>query len=455
MKRACLVLVCALFVASNALAAEPAKKPNIVFILADDLGYGDLGCYGQKRIQTPNLDRLASEGTRFRQCYAGSTVCAPSRCCLMTGMHTGHARVRGNALVPLRGEDVTVAEVLKRAGYQTALVGKWGLGEAGSTGVPTRKGFDSFFGYLNQVHAHNYFPDFLWKDEKKVPLEGNVVVKGVATERKQYSPDLFTREALAFLDGTRDQPFFLYLSYTLPHANNEAGNKGMEIPSDAPYTAESWPQPQKNHAAMITRLDTDVGKILAKLKERKLEENTIVFFTSDNGPHKEGGADPAFFQSSGPLKGFKRSMHDGGIRVPMIVRWPGKVPADAVSDYVWAFWDFLPTAAEIAGTAAPAGIDGVSVLAALINRKEAGRKPGAHDFFYWEFHERGFHQAVRMGDWKYIRHPSGKPELYDLKSDLGETKDVATDHTDVMKRIEEYLKTARTDSKEWPVKKPE
>lgn len=435
-----------------ARADEKRSAPNIVFILADDLGYGDLGCYGQKRIKTPNLDRLASEGTRFPQCYAGSTVCAPSRCCLMTGMHTGHARVRGNALVPLRAEDVTVAEVLKRAGYCTALVGKWGLGEAGSTGMPTRKGFDSFFGYLNQVHAHNYYPDFLWKNDKKVPLEGNVVVKGVATERKQYSADLFTREALAFLDETRDEPFFLYLACTLPHANNEAGNKGMEVPSDAPYSSESWPQAQKNHAAMITRLDTDVGKVLARLKEKKLDDNTIVFFTSDNGPHKEGGADPEFFQSSGPLRGIKRAMHEGGIRVPMIVRWPGKVPAGAVSDYAWAFWDFLPTAADLAGAKAPSGIDGVSVLPALKDPKLAERQPASHDFFYWEFHERGFQQAVRMGDWKYIRPAKGKPELFDLKSDLGEKKNVYAEQPEVVKKIESYLKEARTESKDWPVK---
>jgi arylsulfatase A-like enzyme len=440
----------------RAPAAEKTNAPNIVFILADDLGYGDLGCYGQKRIKTPNIDRLATEGTRFRQCYAGSTVCAPSRCCLMTGLHTGHGRIRGNANVPLRPDDVTVAEVLKKAGYTAALVGKWGLGEAGSTGIPTRKGFDSFFGYLNQVHAHNYYPDFLWKNETKMPLEGNVVEKGVAKERKQYSADLFTREALEFLDRPHEKPYFLYLAYTLPHANNEAGNKGMEVPSDAPYSDESWPQPQKNHAAMITRLDTDVGKVLAKLKDRKLDENTIVFFSSDNGPHKEGGADPKFFESSGPLRGFKRAMHEGGIRVPMIVRWPGKVPAGATSDQVWTFWDFLPTAAELAGAKVPEGLDGISMLPALVGEKEAGRKPASHEFLYWEFHERGFHQAVRMGEWKYIRHPGGKnpgPELYDLKTDLGEAKNVAADNAEVIKTIEAYLEKARAESKDWPLKK--
>jgi arylsulfatase A-like enzyme len=435
-------------------AADKAARPNIIFILADDLGYGDLGCYGQKQIQTPQLDQLAKEGVRFTQCYAGSTVCAPSRCCLMTGRHTGHARVRGNALVPLRPEDVTVAEVLKAAGYATGLVGKWGLGEAKSTGVPNTKGFDSFFGYLNQVHAHNYYPDFLWKDQEKFPLAGNVVEKGVAVKRALYSHDLFTTEALGFVEKHKDRPFFLYLAYTIPHANNEAGKNGMEVPDDAPYTNKDWPQAQKNHAAMITRLDRDVGRLLKRLKELGLDEKTIVFFSSDNGPHKEGGADPKFFTSSGPLRGYKRDMTEGGIRVPMIVRWPGHVPAGGVSDQVWAFWDFLPTAAELAGSKPPKDIDGLSMVPAILGEKAAGRKQANHDFLYWEFHERGFDQALRMGDWKYIRRPYAKerpPELYNLKEDLGEAKNIADQHADVVAKIEAYLKEARTESKEWPV----
>lgn len=438
----------------GARADEKVRPPNIVFILADDLGYGDIGCYGQKRIRTPNLDRLAADGIRFTQCYAGSTVCAPSRCCLMTGRHTGHATVRGNAQVPLRPEDVTAAEVLKGVGYATGLVGKWGLGEPNSTGTPNRKGFDHFFGYLNQVHAHNYYPDHLWKNGEKFPLAGNVVKKGVAVERAQYSPDLFTQDALAFVEKNRGRPFFLYLAYTLPHANNEAGNAGMEVPSDAPYTDTDWPQAQKNHAAMITRLDRDIGRVLARLKELGLEENTVVFFSSDNGPHQEGGADPKFFQSSGPLRGFKRSMTEGGIRVPMIVRWPGKIEPGQVSGHVWAFWDFLPTAAEIAGAKPPADIDGISMLPALVGEKGAGRAPAAHEFLYWEFHEGGYVQAVRMGDWKYIRWPYAKgrpPELYNLKDDLSETRNVAGQHPDVTAKLEAYLKGARTESKHWPV----
>src|SRR5262249_51315454 len=374
--------------------AEPDRKPNFVFILADDLGYGDVGCYGQKMIRTPNIDRMAAEGIRFTQCYAGSTVCAPSRCCLMTGFRTGHGRVRGNALVPLQPEDRTVAEVLKAAGYPTGLSGKWGLGEADSTGIPNKKGFDFFFGYLNQNHAHAYYPDFLRKNQEKVPLP-NVVKNNVASKKVVYSPDLITKEALGFIEANKDRPFFLYFAPTLPHANNEAKQEGMEIPSDEPYTKEMWPQPQKNHAAMITRLDVDVGKVLDKLKELKLEENTIVFFSSDNGPHKEGGADPAFCSSRGGLRGYKRSMTEGGTREPVIVRWPGKVKPGE-SDFVWAFWDFLPTAAALAGAKIPSGLDGKSVAPVLLGTGDV--KP--HEFLYWEFHEGGSKQAVRTEDWK-------------------------------------------------------
>jgi arylsulfatase A-like enzyme len=437
--------------------AADDRKPNIVLILADDLGYGDVGAYGQGRIATPNLDRLAAEGMRFTQCYAGSTVCAPSRCCLMTGRHTGHSRVRGNALVPLRPEDVTVAEVLKSAGYATGLFGKWGLGEPGSTGYPTRQGFDEFFGYVNQVHAHNYYPDYLWKNDGRFPLPGNVEgpKKGVAKERARYAPDLITENALDFLDRHNDGPFFLEYATILPHANNERGNSegnGMEVPSDAPYTDRPWPQPQKNHAAMIGHLDADVGKLLDRLRALGLERDTIVLFSSDNGPHKEGGADPAFFTSAGPLRGFKRALYEGGIRVPMIVRWPGKVAAGVVNDQVWAFWDILPTLAELAGSTAPAGLDGLSMVPTLLGRPT--QQPG-HPFLYWEFHEKGFKQAVRNGDWKAVRlRPGGPLELFDLATDLGETRDVSAEHPDVVARIDAYLETARTDSPDFPIPPP-
>ena len=342
-------------------AENPAPHPNIVFIMADDLGYGDLGCYGQKVIQTPNIDRLAGEGMRFTSCYAGSTVCAPSRCALMTGLHTGHARVRSNARVPLEPDDVTVAEVLKSAGYATGIVGKWGLGEPETTGIPTQQGFDTWFGYLNQAHAHNYYPDYLWRNEERVPLD-NVVEDGVASKKVTYSADRFEHEALDFLEQHQEDRFFLYYAATLPHANNEAGKQGMEVPSDQPYADRDWPQAQKNHAAMITYLDKQVGTLLDKLAELGLEKNTIVFFTSDNGPHREGGADPQFFHSSGPLRGFKRALYEGGIRVPMIVRYPGKIRAGSTNDTPWAFWDVLPTLAELAGGEAPAAIDGISMV---------------------------------------------------------------------------------------------
>ncbi|MGE5195654.1 MAG: sulfatase-like hydrolase/transferase, partial [Deltaproteobacteria bacterium] len=426
-------------------------KPNIVFILADDLGYGDVGCYGQKLVQTPHIDALAAAGMRFTQCYAGSTVCAPSRCVLMTARHTGHCTVRGNALVPLRPEDVTVAEVLQSAGYATGLVGKWGLGEPETSGLPNRQGFDEFFGFLNQHHAHNYYPDYLWRNEQKLPL-GNVVPRdNIASMRREYAPDLFTAEALSFIDRHAEQPFFLYLACTLPHANNERGRaegNGMEVPDDAPYSDRAWPQAQKNHAAMITRLDAGVGQVLAKLKEAGLEEETIVFFSSDNGPHKEGGADPLFFKSAGPLRGHKRDLTDGGIRVPFIVRWPGKIAAGSQSDQVAWFADFLPTAAELGGARPQAGLDGVSLVGTLLGKAKTFERT-----LYWEFHEGGFRQAVRMGDWKGIRlKPETPLALYDIARDPSESQDVAAEHPEVVAKIEGYLKTARTESEDFPVK---
>ncbi len=427
-------------------SAQQRRRPNIIFILADDLGYGDLGCYGQKVIRTPYLDQMAAEGVRFTDCYAGSTVCAPSRCALMTGLHTGHCTVRGNALVPLLPEDVTVAELLKAAGYATGIVGKWGLGEPDTTGIPNRQGFDYWFGYLNQRNAHNYYPEFLWRNEENVELRGNL--EGAKGE---YSHDLFTQEALEFVHAHSAEPFFLYLAYTIPHANNELGREtgnGMEVPTDAPYSDRNWPQPQKGHAAMITRMDRDIGTLFGLLRELRIDEQTVVFFTSDNGPHKEGGGDPAFFNSSGPLRGFKRDLYEGGIRVPMIVRWPGRIPAGTQSDQPWTFWDFLPTAAQFAGVKPPEGIDGISMLPALF-----GRKQKSHEFLYWEFHERGFHQAVRMGNWKAVRKGTKQPiELYDLSNDLAETTDVAGKNADLVARIEEYLQTARTESKDFPIK---
>jgi arylsulfatase A-like enzyme len=436
--------------------ARAVERPNIIFILADDLGYGDLGCYGQQTIQTPNLDRMAAEGMLFTDFYAGSTVCAPSRCCLMTALHTGHAWIRGNDRIPLRPSDVTVAELLKQAGYTTGIVGKWGLGEPQTTGVPNKKGFDQWFGYLNQLHAHNYYPDYLWRNEEKVPLANEVKAinppGGVATKRVQYSHDLFTADALSFIARNKRKPFFLYLAYTIPHANNEAGKDGMEVPSYGPYANEDWPDPQKGHAAMITRMDGDIGRLFALLKRLRLDEKTLVLFSSDNGPHKEGGGDPAFFDSNGPLRGLKRDLYEGGIRVPLIARWPGRIAAGSGTNHVSAFWDFLPTCCELVGATAPKGIDGISILPTLLGRPE--RQKG-HPYLYWEFHEQGKKQAVRMGRWKGVRvnvakEPNGPIELYDLTADLGEERNLADAHPEIVKRMAEIMVTARTPSEHWP-----
>lgn len=437
--------------AATALEARPAaRKPNIIFILADDLGYGDLGCYGQKRIQTPNLDLLAAEGVRFTQAYAGSTVCAPSRCALMTGRHMGHAWVRGNRYpdLPLRPPDVTVTEILKSAGYVTGLFGKWSLGGLGTTGYPTTKGFDEWFGYLSQTHAHNYYPEHLLENNSAYLLRGNFGAK-----KEDYAHDLFTQRALDFIGRHKDQPFFLHICYTIPHANNEMGRdtgNGMEVPSDAPYSDRSWPQQEKNFAAMVTRMDSDVGKIMEQLKASGVDADTIVFFSSDNGPHKEGGHDADFFDSNGPLRGIKRDLYEGGIRVPTLARWPGKIQPGRVSDQVWAFWDFPPTAAELAGVTPPSGIDGISIVPELLGKAQKN-----HEYLYWEFHEGGFKQAARMGDWKGVRLGTRHPvELYNLKEDIGEHSNVATKHPEIVAQIEDILKSARTDSREFPIREP-
>jgi len=440
---------------------KPAGKPNIIFILADDLGYGDIGCYGQKQIQTPNLDKMAADGIRFTQHYAGSTVCAPSRCVLMTGLHTGHCYVRGNKAVgegemPLPEGTFTLAKMLKEAGYATGIIGKWGLGGPGTTGVPNNQGFDYFYGYLSQIHAHNYWPAYLWRNDEKVKLDNEVVTaqdgyaKGqgtAATKCVQYSHDLFAEESLKFVENNKDKSFFLYLTYTIPHANNEAGlvnRHGMEVPDYGIYKDKDWPEPQKGKAAMITRMDGDIGRLLAKLKDVGIEKNTLVIFSSDNGPAMEAGAEPEFFDSNGALRGMKRDLYEGGIRVPLIAYWPGKIKPGSVSGHISAFWDFLPTFAEIADVKAPENIDGISILPTLLGD---GDKQKQHEYLYWEFHEKPQAQAIRMGDFKavfFVREK--KLELYNLKTDLGEEKNVATEHAEVTEKIKEVIKTARTPS---------
>ena len=434
--------------APGLLAPAAAPKPDIVFILADDLGYGNLGCYGQTRIKTPHLDRLAAEGMRFTDAYAGATVCAPSRCALMTGLHTGHARTRGNQFpdLPLRPQDVTVTELLKRAGYRTGLFGKWSLGNIGSTGHPTRKGFDEWFGFFNQNHAHNYYPDALVENDTVHMLQGNL------GKPSQYAHDVILEKGLDFLRRPGPQPLFAKFAFTIPHAKNEMGRdtgNGMEVPSTEPYTAEaSWPAPDRNFAAMITRLDTGVGRIVEVLRQSGRAANTLIVFASDNGPHREGGHDPDFFDDNGPLRGIKRDLYEGGIRVPFIAWWPGRVKAGSVNSHPIAFWDFLPTACELAGVAAPRGLDGISYVATLTG--QPGQR--AHEYLYWEFHERRFAQAVRMGDWKGVRTNPGEPlELYNLREDLGEAHDVAARHPEIVARVEKILEGARVESPDWPL----
>jgi arylsulfatase A-like enzyme len=424
-------------------ATQP-RKPNIVFILADDLGYGDIGPYGQRQILTPNLDRLAAQGVKFTNAYAGATVCAPSRSVLMTGLHTGHTPVRANAgTIPIREEDVTLAEVLRGSGYRTGGFGKWGLGDAGSAGVPTRQGFNEFFGYLHQIHAHTYFPEFLWDNDRKHLLPGNT--NGGRTE---YSADLIANRSLDFIRAHRSEPFFLYAAFTLPHGR-------FEVPNDEPYTGRDWPDAEKKFASMVTRLDAHVGRIMDLLDELKLDRDTVVFFTSDNGGVSGEGHDVKRFSSNGPFRGEKGTLYEGGIRVPMIVRWTGRVAANTKSDVPWGFWDVLPTAAELAGTRAPDGLDGHSMLPAILGNAAAAGRPSSRDFFYWEhlqfnrqtsaLRTETMIQAVRMGEWKAVRLRPGAPlQLYDLAHDVSEANDLAAGHPAIVSKIESYLTAART-----------
>ncbi len=435
--------------ATPEILAEPSagRRPNIIFVMADDMGYGDAGCYGQQHIQTPNIDRMAREGMRFTQCYAGSTVCAPSRSVLMTGLHTGHTRVRGNfgvggvqglggkpGRIPLRSEDLTVAEVLQQAGYATGIVGKWGLGEPDTTGTPNRQGFETWFGYLNQRRAHSYYPEFLWLNEDRFDLPGNR-----DGQQSQYSHDILTGFALNFVRQHHQDPFFLYLPYTIPHDK-------FQIPDLGTYADRDWPANAKAYAAMISRMDRDLGLLLDLLEELQLTQDTVIFFCSDNGAANryEG-----LFDSSGPLKGRKRDLFEGGLRTPMIVRWPNHVPANTVNDTVWSFADFLPTAADLAGAPIPPNLDGISLGPTLLG----GEQDLSERFLYWEFFERGFQQAVRWRDWKAIRPaPNAALQLFDLSQDLGESSDVAAKHPEIVNRIQAFLAGARTDSTAFPIR---
>ncbi|HSW46386.1 MAG TPA: arylsulfatase [Phycisphaerae bacterium] len=423
---------------ATAETQSPPDRPNIVFIMADDLGYADLGCYGQEKIRTPNLDRMAAEGLRFTQAYCGTSVCAPSRCILMTGLHGGHSYIRANKATPPEGQEpipagtFTVARMLQQAGYRTACIGKWGLGGTGSSGAPEKQGFDHFFGYICQSKAHEYYPEYLWRNGQRVELDG-----------RTYSHDLMADDALKWVRDNRDRPFFLYLPFTIPHSK-------LQVPDLGPYADEPWIPEAKAFAAMIARMDRDIGRLLDLLKELGLDTKTLVMFTSDNGSF--GGRMRDFFKSGGELRGIKRSMYEGGLRVPMIARWPGHVPAGKVSDEPWAFYDFLPTCAEVAAARPPAGLklDGISVLPALLG----GRLP-AREYLYWELHEPHSQQAARFGDIKAVRPGWNAPiEIYDLKADPGEQHNLAGVRPELVKKAEGLLKSARVDSTLWPIKLP-
>ncbi len=455
-------------IASRAASSAQKQRPNVVFILADDLGYSDLGCYGQKKIRTPNIDKIADGGMRFIQCYSGNPVCAPSRCTLMTGYHTGHSQVRNNMQVggqegwtlgsttggqwPLAEGTFTVAHLFKKAGYVTGAFGKWGLGRVGTTGDPQKQGFDHFFGYICQRQAHTYYPNHLWRDGEIMWIEEN---KDGA--ERVYSIDLIAQEALKFVKANKDKPFFLYVPFTIPHV-------ALQVPEDslAEYK-DRWPDPAYDgkkgyiahprpracYAAMVTRMDRYVGQIMTLLKELGLEENTLVIFASDNGPTTAGGSDPGFFESAGPLHGLKGSVWDGGIRVPFIARWPGKIKAGSESNQVAAFWDFLPTCAELLDVQPPAGIDGISILPTLLGRPQQQKQ---HEYLYWELNGQ---QAVRLGDWKAVRlKPDQKIQLFNLKTDIGEKLDVAAQHPDIVAQIEEILVKGRTESDVFPLRPP-
>lgn len=447
MKHLITLIITALAVVFTSVSwGRDSGKPNIIFLLADDMGYGDMGCYGQKLMNTPNLDRLASQGIRFTQAYAGGSVCTPSRSVFLTGLHAGHTPARDN--VPhyptyFDNEDVTVAEVLKTAGYHTGGIGKWSMGDPGTPGRATNQGFDEWFGYLNQDHAHYYYTDYLDKNEGRRELPNNSVT------REHYSHDLLTESALKFIRESKDTPFFYYGAYTLPHFSaKEEDPDGLTVPSTDPYTDRNWPRKAKKYAAMVHRLDRDVGRIMSLLDELGIADNTLLIFSSDNGGHKTVWEE---FHTSGPLRGFKRDVYEGGIRVPFLARWPGVIPAGTVSDEVIGFQDLFPTFAELAGAKYRENLDGISIVSALKGKPLDTER----EYLYWDYGHcrRYYDQAVRLGDWKGIRlgKEEGKIQLYDLATDIGETADVAAEHPDVVARIEGIMKNAVTPNARYPI----
>jgi arylsulfatase A-like enzyme len=458
MKKFCLLFIVIAVSAQAQINHDKSKKPNIIYILADDLGYGDLSCYGQTKFSTPNIDKLAKEGLLFSQHYSGSTVCAPSRSSLMTGQHTGYTPIRGNKQIELPKESFTIAELLKQNGYTTGGFGKWGLGTAKNEGSALQQGFDTFFGYYDQGLAHHYYPDFLWDDDEKVILNENSGLK-----KGLYAPTIIHQKALSFIDKNKDNPFFLYYPTIIPHAELFAPEeymqkfKGKFDPEKAfkgtdegdSYKKGSYGSQEYCHAAfvaMITLLDDQVGEIVQKVKDLGLEENTIFLFTSDNGPHKEGGAAPIYFNSNGNLKGHKRDLFEGGIRVPMIVKWKGKIKEGSKTDLISAFWDIMPTISQLLKSKASINSNGISFLPTLLGEKNQAE----HESLYWEFHELGGRQALRKQDWKLIKYDvsnNGKYQLYNLKNDLEEENDLANKYPDKVIELAAILESSRTKSK--------
>jgi len=472
-------VVLAVAIHSCALGASRTDRPNIVLIVADDLGYGELGCYGQQRIKTPRLDELARQGVRFTQFYSGAPVCAPSRCVLMTGKHSGHAAIRDNrnpkglkklrekydwqfpGQEPLPAEEVTIAELLKARGYATGAMGKWGLGQVGTTGDTSRHGFDLFYGYYCQVQAHNHYPKFLWRNAAKETLPGNNATQTGET----YSQDKFSEEALRFIREHQDEPFFLYLPLIIPHVSIQAPEAALaqyegKLPeSDYKHGGSYFEHrsPHAGYAAMVSYMDRDIGRIVDLIDELGLSENTLILFTSDNGPThgRVGGADSDFFESSGPLRGRKGTVYEGGIRVPLIARWSGKIAAGRETDHVAAFWDMLPTLCQVAHADVPANLDGISFAPTLFGDGEQAK----HEYLYWEFPAYNVQQAVRLGDWKAVRNGANRVdsefELYDLSADVGEEHNVVGEHPDVIRRVQQIAEAAHTPSKLFPLQADE
>ncbi|MFC4871062.1 arylsulfatase [Negadavirga shengliensis] len=482
MRNSSLILLNMILIILTGCVKEKEKGlPNIVYIMADDLGYGDLSIYGQEKFSTPNLDKLAREGMLFTQHYAGTTVCAPSRSSLMTGLHTGHTYVRGNrgmngGQFPLPADAVTLPKILKQAGYVTGAFGKWGLGYPGSTGDPLKQGFDEFFGYNSQTIAHNYYPWELYDNDHVLPLTENEGAK-----QGLYAPDLIHEKTLDFIDRHRDTTFFLYVPSIIPHAELFAPQEYMDMflertSPEPPYQYESkfgvetayegiddpehprykvggygsQPYPRAAFAAMVKLLDDQLGEIMDRLEANGLLDNTLVIFTSDNGPHVEGGADPDFFNSNGPFRGYKRDLYEGGIRMPMIAYWEGSIRPGSQTDHISAFWDVLPTLAEVAGQEVPKGVDGISFLPTLLGQADQPE----HDYLYWEFHEQGGKQAVRKGNHKAIRlnvlTNNEDLLLFDVEKDPGEAHDISKEHPELVKEMYDIMQSARNEDPEWP-----